>query len=72
MFDPSAMMGGSSIPSINGGDSGPALSGSDLTSRQDTGGLFSPFYFGGSGGGATGFLAVLALVVMILWNFKSR
>lgn len=57
---------------VNGGD---ALSGADNSAPfygGDQGGMFSPMYFGGSGGGATGFLSVVILGVVLWWVLKSR
>lgn len=61
----------SGAPSFSGGDAGPSQAQADAGQSVKAGGLFSPFYFGGSGGGATGFIAVLGLV-FLLWKFLSK
>lgn len=68
----SALAGGGGGPSFTGGAAGPATSGSDLASRQDTGGLFSPFYFGGSGGGSTGFILAIGMVLIVWKMFPQK
>jgi len=57
----------SSIPSINGGDAGPSNAQADAGQTSNVGGLFSPFYFGGSGGGLTGSISTIALIGVVLW-----
>lgn len=61
----------SGAPSFSGGDAGPSRASSDAGQTVKTGGMFQPFYFGGSGGGATGFIAVLGLVFALWMLFKK-
>jgi len=69
-MDPSSLLTGGGVPSVTGGDA-QSDSFSDNFGRFDSGGLISPWYFGGSGGGLTGGIAVLALV-LVLWKILKK
>ena len=59
-------------PSFTGGSAGPSDADASVGQTVDSGGLFSPFYFGGSGGGMTSFYTLAILGLVLWWTIGKK